>query len=255
MKSPPLKIYKEFATLYAGGVYPNYSKRIASILPSVLKKLKVSPTDLLDLACGEGTFATKMAKKGYKVTGVDQSSEMLRFARQKARRAKVPVRFVRRDMRSLNYQEKFDLVTSWYDALNYLLTLRDLERTFKGVYKALRRKGLFIFDMNTIHALSKLWQQYPSTVEQDTSKYFEVHRPSYDKKRLIATFEITGFVKEKGSWTRADESHLEKGYTLTQVTKSLKKAGFRQLALWGSIRKMTAPRQDTRRVWVVAQHP
>ena len=250
-----MNTYKEFATLYAGGVYPNYSKRIASILPSVLKKLKINPTDLLDLACGEGTFATVMAKKGYKVTGVDQSSEMLRFARQKARRSKVPVRFVRRDMRSLNYRQEFDLVTCWYDALNYLLKLRDLERAFRGVYKALRRKGLFIFDMNTIYALSKLWQKYPSTVEQDTSEYFEVHRPSYDKKRLIATFEITGFVREKGSWTRIDESHREKGYTLTQVTRSLKKSGFKQLALWGSIRKMTAPRNYTRRVWFVAQRP
>ena len=251
-----MSVYKEFATLYAGGVYPNYSKRIASILPSVLKKLKVSPTEILDLACGEGTFATKMAKKGYNVTGVDQSWEMLRFARQKAKKSRVQVRFVRRDMRSLKFQEKFELVTSWYDALNYLLTLKDLERTFKGVYKALRRKGLFIFDMNTIHALSKLWQQYPSTVEQDTSDYFEVHRPSYDKKRLIATFEITGFVRgKKGSWTRIDENHREKGYKLTQVTKSLKKAGFKQLALWGSIRKITAPSQTTRRVWFVAQRP
>lgn len=248
-------IYDEFATLYAGGIYPEYSKRIAGILPSVLKKLKVSPTEVLDLACGEGTFATIMAKKGYKVTGVDQSSEMLRFARQKAKRSRVHVRFVRRDMRSLKFQEEFDLVTSWFDALNYLLSLRDLERTFKGVYKALRRQGMFIFDMNTIYALSKLWQQNPSTVELDTSEYFAVHRPSYDKKRLIATLKITGFARRNRTWTRIDEDHREKGYSLTQVTKSLKAAGFRQLALWGSIRKMTPPRKDTRRVWFVAQRP
>jgi ubiquinone/menaquinone biosynthesis C-methylase UbiE len=250
-----LAIYKEFATLYAGGAYPEYSKRIAGILPSVLKKLKVSPTEVLDLACGEGTFATIIARKGYNVTGVDQSSEMLQFARQKAKRSRVHVRFVRQDMRSLKFQEKFDLVTCWFDALNYLLTLRDLERTFKGVYRALRRQGLFIFDMNTIYALEKLWQQYPSTVEQDTSEYFTVHRPSYDKKRLIATLEITGFIKRNGAWTRIDEQHREKGYSLAQIKKYLKSAGFRQLALWGSIRKMTRPRQDTRRVWFVAQRP
>ena len=250
-----MKIYKEFATLYAGGVYPEYSKRIAGLLPRVLKKLKVSPTNILDLACGEGTFATIMAKKGYNVTGVDQSSEMLSFARQKARGSRVHVKFARRDMRLLEFREEFDLVTSWYDALNYLLTLKDLERTFTGVYKSLRHKGLFIFDMNTIHALSKLWQQDPSIVEQDTSKYFTVHRPSYDKKRLIATLKITGFVERGGTWTRVDEDHREKGYSLIQIKKSLKAVGFTQLALWGSIRKMTPPRQDTRRVWFVAQHP
>jgi ubiquinone/menaquinone biosynthesis C-methylase UbiE len=248
-----LSIYKEFATLYAGGVYPEYSKRIAGILPSVLKRLKVSPTEVLDLACGEGTFATIMAKKGYEVTGVDQSSEMLRFARQKAKRSRTHVRFVRGDMRSLKFREEFDLVTSWYDALNYLVTLRDLERTFKGVYKALRSQGLFIFDMNTIYALEKLWQQFPCTVEQDTSEYFAVHRPSLDKKRLVATLKITGFIRRNGAWTRIDEDHREKGYSLAQIKKSLKAVGFNQLALCGSIRKMTRPRQDTRRVWFVAQ--
>ena len=248
-------IYDEFAVLYAAGVYPEYSKRIAGLLPSVLRKLKVSPTKILDLACGEGTFATIMAKKGYNVTGVDRSTEMLRFARQRAKKSRVDVRFVRRDMRSLKFREEFDLVTSWYDALNYLLTLRDLERTFKGVYEALHRQGLFIFDMNTIHALAKLWQQYPSAVEQDTPKYFSIHRPSYDKNRLIATLKITGFVRRNGAWTRVDEDHREKGYTLTQIKKSLKRAGFRQLMVWGSIRKMTTPRQDTRRVWFVARRP
>ena len=183
------------------------------------------------------------------------SPEMLRFARQKARKSKVKVRFLRRDMRSLDFKREFELVTSWFDALNYLLTLKDLERTFKGVYTALRRQGLFIFDMNTINALSKVWQQYPSTVELDTPEYFALHRPSYDKKRLIATLKITGFIKRNGSWTRVDEAHREKGYTLTQIRRSLAKTGFRRLALWGSIRKMTTPRHDARRVWVVAQRP
>ena len=248
-------IYNEFATLYAGGDYPDYSKRVAGLLPAVLKRFKAYPSEIMDLACGEGTFAMVMAKKGLRVTGVDQSSEMLRFAGQKARKSRVHVRFVRRDMRSLDFRERFDLVTSWYDALNYLLSLADLERTFKGVYKALRKNGLFIFDMNTIHALSKVWQQYPSTVELDSSKYFALHRPSYDKKHLIATLKITGFIRRNATWTRVDEDHQEKGYTLVQIRNSLKKAGFKPLAIWGSIRKMTMPREGTRRVWFVAQKP
>jgi hypothetical protein len=60
-----LKIYREFATLYARGPYSEYSARIADILPSVLKRFEAYPVNLLDVACGEGTFAIRMAKRGF----------------------------------------------------------------------------------------------------------------------------------------------------------------------------------------------
>jgi ubiquinone/menaquinone biosynthesis C-methylase UbiE len=248
-----LKIYRQFATLYTGGPYTEYSARVADILPSVLRRFNASPKSILDIACGEGTFAVKMAKKGFQVTGVDQSPNMLRFARQKAEKARVRVRLIRRDMRFLNFQKRFDLVTCWFDSLNYLLKPTDLEKTFRGVYRALREQGLFIFDMNTIYSLSEFLQQNPCRVQQDTPKLFDVHRLSYDGKRRIAAFKITGFVRSGGSWTRVDEEHHEKAYSLNQIKQCLKTAGLKQIALWGSIRKLTAPKSDTRRVWFVSQ--
>jgi ubiquinone/menaquinone biosynthesis C-methylase UbiE len=250
-----LSIYREFASLYAAGQYPEFSATVAQILPSILRRLNASPRDVLDLACGEGTFAVRMAKKGFRVTGVDQSPNMLQFARRKARNAKVHVNFIRRDMRSLQFEKTFDLVTCWFDSLNYLLKLSDLEKTFKGVYRALRANGLFIFDMNTIYTLSDFLQRTPCRVEHDTPKFFTTHRLSYNKRRLTATFKITGFVRRGQTWTRIDEEHHERGYMLNQIKNSLKTAGLRQLALWGSIRKLTPPKRDTRRVWFVAQRP
>ncbi len=250
-----MKLYREFATLYTAGAYTEYSARIADLLPSVLKRFNFSPTSILDLACGEGTFAVRVAKRRLRVTGVDQSPDMLRFARAKANRERVVVKFIRRDMKFLNFQKRFDLVTCWFDSLNYLLKPADLEKTFRGVYRALREEGLFIFDMNTLYTLSDFLQRNPTRVEQDTSDLFDLHRLSYDRRRRIATFKLTGFVRRDGSWTRVDEEHHERGYSLNQIKKSLKAAGLRQLAMWGSIRKLTPPRSDTRRVWFVAQRP
>src|SRR5437867_8918716 len=111
----------DFAEVYSKYGYNQFSARVAVLLPRVLRKLRVTPHQVLDIPCGEGTFAVDAARKGYQTTGVDRSSAMLGLARRKARAAHLNVRFVERDMRSLRFHEEFDLVTSWYDSLNYLL--------------------------------------------------------------------------------------------------------------------------------------
>jgi ubiquinone/menaquinone biosynthesis C-methylase UbiE len=246
-------IYEKFAYLYAKGPYPQYSEKMAELLPAVLERFGVEPQTILDLACGEGTFATAMAKKGFQVTGVDLSFHMLQFARERAKKENAGVEFLLQDMRSLPSEERFDLVTCWFDSLNYLLELEDLKTAFAGVYRALKRGGLFIFDLNTIYGLAVEWQRHPCIVEQDTSGLFEIHRPSYDFEKNIATMRITGFVKERNKWTKIDEEHKERGYSLKEIRQCLKKIGLKELACWGSFKEMSELKLDSGRVWFIVQ--
>jgi len=240
-----MSIYERFARFYTRGPYPQYSERMAEIISSVLERFGARPRAILDVACGEGTFAVAMAKKGFQVTGIDRSSRMLEFARKRAERENVQVEFFLQDMRSLSFEEKFDLVTCWYDSLNYLLELEDLEGTFEGVYRALRADGLFIFDMNTIYGLAVGWQRHPSLVQQDTPEIFEVHRHEYDFERNLATAIITGFVKEGNKWVRTDEKHQERGYSLHDIRKCLEESGLQELRCWGNLQEMTELRPDS----------
>ena len=217
----------------------------------MLERFGLKPERVLDLACGEGTFAVRMAKKGFKVTGVDISPHLLRLARERAKKENVNVEFLLQDMRSLPFEEGYDLVTCWYDSLNYLLETEDLEKAFTGIYRALKRGGLFIFDMNTIYGLAVIWQRHPCYVQQDTSELFEIHRPGYDFEKNIATLRITGFIKEGNGWTRIDEEHKERGYSLEEIRQCLKKAGLKELACWGNLRKLSEPEPDSGRVWFV----
>ncbi len=248
-----MSIYARFAYFYAKGPYPQYSEGMAELLPAALARFDAQPQTVLDLACGEGTFAVARAKKGLQVTGVDLSPQMLQFARERAKEQNVNVEFVLQDMRSLSFGESFDLATCWFDSLNYLLELEDLEKTFAGVYRALKKAGLFIFDMNTVHGLAVNWPRYPCYVQQDTAGLFEVHRPGYDFATNVATMKITGFVKEGNRWTRMDEEHQERGYTLKDIRQCLQKAGFQELACWGNLQEMSEPKPDSGRVWFVVQ--
>jgi len=246
-----MSVYERFARFYTRGPYPLYSERMAETVSSVLERFGARPRAILDMACGEGTFAVAMAKKGFQVTGVDRSSQMLKFARERAERENVQVEFFLQDMRSLHFEEKFDLVTCWYDSLNYLLESKDLESTFAVVYRALRADGIFIFDMNTIYGLAVGWQRHPSLVQQDTPEIFEVHRHEYDFERNLATAIITGFVKEGNKWVRIDEKHHERGYSLGDIRKCLKKSRLKELSCWGNLQEMSELEPDNGRVYFV----
>jgi SAM-dependent methyltransferase len=248
-----MSVYGEFARIYAAGDYCEFSRKMGEYLPAALDALEVSPRTVLDIACGEGTFALAAAGMGYSVTGVDFSEQMLGFARDSIRRDGADVALVRADMRALPFAGGFDLATCWFDSLNYILDPEDLRAVFREVALALNRYGLFIFDMNTIHGLAVNWREHPCYVRRDADGIFEVHRQGYDFETGLAFMHITGFIRDGTTWKRIDEEHRERGYSQQDIARYLGDAGFEVLASWGSFRDRSEPDGDTPRVWYVAK--
>jgi SAM-dependent methyltransferase len=103
--------------------------------------------ELLDAACGTGRSFEPMLRKGYHVTACDLSPAMVVEARRRAAgRATVVVA----DMRSLSWRSRFDLITCIDDAMNYLLTERDLLAALASLCTALRPGGILVFDTNSL---------------------------------------------------------------------------------------------------------
>jgi len=246
-------VYQSFARLYARGPY-TFSETMAKYLPRILRKFRIEPKTLLDVACGDGRFAVIMAKKGMRVVGVDSSAHMLKYARDRTEKEKVKIVFYHQSMQNLSLRNKFDLVTCWYDSLNYLLTDTDLIRTFKNVSSVLNENGLFVFDMNTLYGLSQIWRRHSPSVQQNTDDTFEVHHSyRFDKRTNSAFLDITGFCKRGKCWARIKETHQERGYTLKKIRKCLYKAKLKERACWGDIRRMSKPKRTSGRVWFVVQ--
>lgn len=106
---------------------------------------------ILDLGCGTGNHAIPLAKRGYRVTGVDRSSEMLKQAMAKARTQhaglKKTPQFLKGDVRSFALNQSFDAVIMMFAVLGYQLTNPDLFSTLGAVRQHLKPGGLFIFDL------------------------------------------------------------------------------------------------------------
>jgi ubiquinone/menaquinone biosynthesis C-methylase UbiE len=246
-----MTIFDDFATFYTLGSYPKYSLQMGINLTAVLEYFDVQPKDLLDLACGEGTFALAMVKRGLRVTGADRSPQMLRIAEEKARRAAANIEFVRADFRSLPFESRFDLVTCWFDSLNYLLREEDLEKTFLGVARALKEGGLFIFDMNTIYGLAVFRFPQICRIQDDSPNLFIVHQHDYDHDTNIAEIRIVGFRREGEHWIRMEEIHHERGYPLSSIRAALQNTGLKELACWGSLLEMSPSKPDSARVYFI----
>lgn len=247
--------YDEFAEVYARGGYPAFSARVAEVLPSALARFGFSPHTLLDVACGEGTFAVAMAARGLAVTGVDISPRMLALAEQRAAAAGAPVRLLHGDMRDLPFCEEFDLVTCWYDSLNYLPSCDDLCTAFASAYRALKPGGVYACDMNTRWGLAVNWRSPPCSVEQDTPEVFEVHRPTYDFERDEAALLITAFVREGARWRRIEERHREYGFRSTEIRALLHGVGFEELATCATLSDLSPPAPDSGRLFFLRRKP
>jgi ubiquinone/menaquinone biosynthesis C-methylase UbiE len=249
----PVAHYQRFAYVYDKMNQDNFSRRMFRYTKRILTGLRCRPRSVLDLACGTGTAATMWAESGVRTCGIDGSEHMLEIARRKAEVQKLDITFSRQELTSFAIDEPVDLVTCYYDSLNYLLTLKDLTAAFRCVRRALVDGGYFIFDMNTPEAMKVIWgaQTYAEAHDDIAWIWKNLYFPKQKSAQIHATF----FVQNKDKvYERFEEVHTERGYTNTELRRCLKSAGLRTADIFEALR-FRKPRRDSLRVAIVAQKP
>jgi 2-polyprenyl-3-methyl-5-hydroxy-6-metoxy-1,4-benzoquinol methylase len=109
----------------------------------------LAPNKILDLACGTGSISVPLAKRGYALTGLDLSSEMLALAQEKCDEARVRIRLSEQNIALFQAGSGFDAIICSFDGINYLTSPKDVESCFSCVSETLTDEGLFIFDIST----------------------------------------------------------------------------------------------------------
>lgn len=101
---------------------------------------------VLDMGCGSGRHALLMAKKGYRVTGVDLSPLSIANAREKIKNTGIDnITFEIGDMRS--YQGgPFDLVCSFFTSFGYFESDHENIRVMKNLISNMKTGGRLIMD-------------------------------------------------------------------------------------------------------------
>lgn len=210
--------YDRFAAVYNRYWGGEFTPRLFPILESLVLRQLSPGASILDLCCGTGQLAGTLTALGYRVTGVDGSAEMLRFARENAPGA----RLIHADARSFSLPSPADAAVSVFDSLNHVMSLPDLTAVFRNVHAALVPGGPFLFDLNMEAGFSLVWNDSFGIVEDDMVC---VVRTSYDPDGKVARFDATIFNSPDG-WERTDLVLEQRCYEESEVRSALGAAGF-----------------------------
>lgn len=223
--------YTYLARVYDFCMDVDYDQWIEYLL-ALFALYRHDPGQVLDLGCGTGNITIPLAGRGFALTGVDLSVEMVVEARRKAVERGLDISFLTQDMLSLNLcGKKFDTVLSICDVLNYLTHEADLKQAFDQVYKHLRPGGLWLFDLNSAYKLQSIYgDQFYADLQTDFA-YFWDNR--YDWDREICTMTLTFFIKTAdGRYERVQEEHRQKLWFPEQIKELAVGAGFSLLACY-----------------------
>lgn len=118
------------------------------VLEQLFKRFAVSPVRrILDLGCGTGGHAVVLASRGYEVTGVDRSAQMLHIARGKSERHGLKIDYERGDIRSWQGTGTWDVVIAMFAVLSYQVDQEEVASSIDTARRHLLPRGLFIFDV------------------------------------------------------------------------------------------------------------
>jgi len=119
----------------------------ADYVRSLIVRHQPDAQSILDLGCGTGRHALLLAEKGYTVTGVDRSEQMLAGARKAVTAANNPsCDFHLGDIRTIDLNRQFDVVISLFHVISYQCGNEDLVAAFATAKRHLKPGGIFIFD-------------------------------------------------------------------------------------------------------------
>lgn len=171
---------------------------------------------ILELGCGSCAL-TKELQKSFKrnIIASDLSLNMLKISNDK------DIPKVCCDMARLPFKNKFNVVFSAFDSINYLLTPDKVSEVFKSVYEILDDEGIFTFDVSLeVNSLNNA-KYLNRKGAYSGIKYIQKSEYKKEEKIHYNEFDIS---LENGD--KVKEIHMQKIYPLQFYFEELERAGF-----------------------------
>lgn len=240
---------RDFNTEYLHRYLPLLTpERTEHEVEGILDLLGLAPgAAILDLCCGHGRHSVELARRGFRVTGLDLSECFLEHARQAASSAGVEVRWVHSDMREIPFRSEFDAVVNMFTAFGYLEDEEEDQRVLAGVAGALRPGGRFL--METIHRDCLLRRLQDTGVQHLEDGTVVVEERRFDV--LASRHEVRGTTLAPDG-TRKEFGYSLRLYTVRELCLMMRSSGLEVEAVYGGLDRSPLT-LESRRIALVAR--
>ncbi len=126
----------------------------------LMNLLKLQQDSIIcDLCCGVGRHSLELARRGFKVTGVDRTMSYLQEAKKKADAEGLEIQFIHEDIRDFYQPDSFDAVLNLYTSFGYFEERADERTTLENIYKSLKSNGKLIMELMGKEVLARIFQE------------------------------------------------------------------------------------------------
>ena len=188
-------------------------------------------TQILDIGCGTGRHSIELAKRGYKVTGVDLSESQLTRAKEKASAQNLSINFEKHDARELTFVDEFDLVIMLCEGAFSLMETDEMNfQILRNATKALKSKGKLIF--TTLNGLFPLFHSVKEFLASATKEgNAQYSNNSFD----LMTFRDHGIIQIEDDFGNKKELECnERYYVPSAITWLLRTLNFKVIDIFAA---------------------
>lgn len=210
---------------------------------------------VLDLGCGTGKHTLILAKRKYKMVGMDLSLNMLDLARKRSEKEGVKIDFFQGDIKNFDFKKKFDAAISMFTVIGYLTENKDLISAFKSINNHLKRGGLFVFDCWFGPAvIVQKPQNRMKIIENNDEKIIRFVNSSLDvlNQTVDVNYKIIWF-KKKEILEEFNELHRMRFLFSQEIKILLEQTGFMVLEICPFMKLKKVPTENDWSITVIAQ--
>jgi SAM-dependent methyltransferase len=209
-----------------------------------LLKLKKG-NSILDLCCGPGRHSLELAKRGFRVTGVDRTNFYLTKAKRQAEKENLAVEFLKKDMRKFIRKEAFNTVMMMFTSFGYFEKSAQDYQVLDNIFQSLKKNGLLLLDLMGKEIVIRTFR--PRDWRELNGTFLLEERDPDEKWEFL----FNRWILFKDN-SRYEFQFKIKIYSAVELSNLLKDCGFRKIDIYGALRG-SAYDQSADRLVVVAK--
>ncbi|MBN1551870.1 class I SAM-dependent methyltransferase [bacterium] len=215
---------------------------------AILSLLNIqAPADMLDLCCGQGRISLELARRGFRVTGVDRTVPYIASARKEAINNALDVSFVVGDMRTYRQYNAFDGIINVFTSFGYFRSEEQNKAVLDNIYACLKPGGKLLMDLIGKEILARIFRSR-DWIEEQEQIFLEERRIAEDWSWIENRWIVI-----KGN-VRKEYTLSHRIYSAVELKGLLAICGFVDIEVFGSFQ--SEPYDDkAKRLVVIARKP